>query len=107
MKLKITKEDKQEFKSTANGAKKAIWMLVGMMIDFLATLGISFLNIFSSKLPSVIYFYVLLFILLVIVVLGGEMIGVYFGALEQYVYNKHTHADTNMESNKKILKEEE
>ena len=31
---------------------------------------------------------------MVIVVLGGEMIGVYYGALEQYVYNKN---------NKKVL----
>ena len=98
MKLHITKEDKEEFKSTVNGAKKAIWMIVGMLIDFLATLGISFLNIFSSKLPSNLYYYIILFVLLVIVVLGGEMIGVYYGALEQYVYNKH---------NKKVLSEDE
>jgi len=88
-KLKITKEDKEEFKKTENGAKKAIWMIVGMLIDFLATLGISFLHIFSSKLPNIMYFYVILFALLVIVVLGGEMIGVYYGALEQFVYQKN------------------
>jgi formate hydrogenlyase subunit 3/multisubunit Na+/H+ antiporter MnhD subunit len=88
-KLKITKEDKEEFKKTTNGAKKGIWMIVGMLIDFLATLGISFLNIFSGKLPNVMYYYIILFILLIIVVLGGEMIGVYYGALEQYVYQKN------------------
>ncbi len=93
-KLRITNEDKKEFKSTINGQKKVIWMIVGMLIDFLATLGISLLHIFADKLPSVIYFYVILFVLLVIVVLGGEMIGVYYGALEQYIYNKR---------NKKIL----
>ena len=87
-KLHITREDKKEFKSTINGQKKVIWMIVGMLIDFLATLGISMLHIFSDKLPNSSYFYVILFILLVIVVLGGEMIGVYYGALEQYVYNK-------------------
>ena len=88
-KLHITSEDKKEFKSTTNGAKKAIWMIVGMLIDFLATLGISLLHIFSDKLPSSIYFYVILFVLLVIVVLGGEMIGVYYGALEQFVFQKN------------------
>ena len=88
-KLKITKEDKEEFKKTSNGAKKAIWMIVGMLIDFLATLGISFLHIFSDKLPNSMYFYIILFILLIIVVLGGEMIGVYYGALEQFMFHKH------------------
>ena len=87
-KLHITRDDKEEYKNTEYGKKKIIWMIVGMLIDFLATLGISLLHIFSNKLPSSIYFYVILFILLVIVVLGGEMIGVYYGALEQYVYNK-------------------
>ena len=88
-KLVITKEDKEEFKRTTNGAKKAIWMIVGMIIDFTATLGISFLNIYASKLPDKMYFYIILFVLLVIVVLGGELIGVYYGALEQYVFHKN------------------
>ena len=87
-KLTITKEDKEDFKRTTNGAKKAIWMIVGMLIDFLGTLGISLLNIFSNKLSNMLIYYALLFVLLVIVVLGGELIGVYFGALEQYVENK-------------------
>lgn len=93
-KLKITREDKIEFKNTINGKKKAIWLLVGMLIDFLATLGISLLHIFSNKIPNEMIFLVILFVLLVIVVLGGEMIGVYYGALEQFVYEK---------SNKKVL----
>ena len=97
MKMRISKEDKEEFKSTVNGAKKAVWMLVGMLIDFLATLGISFLNIFSYKLPNIIYYYAILFVLLVIVVLGGEMIGVYYGALEQYVYNKNNKKTIDIE----------
>lgn len=88
-KLYITKEDKDEFKNTLNGAKKAIWMIAGMVIDFIATLGISLLHIFSNKLPNMMIYYVILFILLVVVVLGGELIGVYYGALEQYVYHKH------------------
>ncbi len=87
--MNIKKEDKEEFKRTTNGAKKAIWMIVGILIDFMATLGISFLNIFADKLPNKMYFYIILFVLLVIVVLGGELIGVYFGALEQYVYHKN------------------
>ena len=88
-KLSITKEDKEEFKKTTNGAKKAIWMIVGMLIDFMATLGISFLIIFSDKLPNKMMFYIILFALLVIIVLGGELIGVYYGALEQYVFHKN------------------
>jgi hypothetical protein len=87
-KTRITKEDKKEFKDTLNGQKKVIWMIVGMLIDFLATLGISLLHIFSDKLPSSVWFYGILFVLLVIVVLGGEMIGVYYGALEQFVFEK-------------------
>ena len=87
-KMSITDEDKKEFKSTVNGQKKVIWMVVGMLIDFLGTLGISLLHAFSSKLPNSFIFYLILFVLLVIIVLGGEMIGVYYGALEQFVYNK-------------------
>lgn len=87
-KLGITKEDKEEFKKTPNGAKKAIWMIIGMVIDFVATLGISLLNIFSSKVSNT-YYYISLFVLLVIVVLGGELIGVYYGTLEQYVFHKY------------------
>lgn len=89
-KVGITKEDKIEFKNTSNGKKKVIWMVVGMLIDFLATLGISLLHIFSDKIPNQMYFLVILFVLLVIVVLGGEMIGVYYGALEQFVFEKRS-----------------
>ena len=88
--MRITKEDKKEFKDTSNGQKKVIWMIVGMLIDFLATLGISLLHIFSDKLPSTIWFYGILFVLLVVVVLGGEMIGVYYGALEQFIFEKNS-----------------
>ena len=87
-KLHITSDDKKEFKSTANGRKKVIWMVVGMLIDFLGTLGVSLLHIFEDKLPNSMYYYIILFVLLVVVVLGGELIGVYYGALEQYVYDK-------------------
>ena len=110
-KLRITREDKEEFKNTKNGAKKALWMIVGMLIDFLATLGISLIIIFSDALPSQMYFYVGLYVLLVIVVLGGEMIGVYYGALEQFMYNKYIEKNQNVEKNqttvtKKVLEEE-
>ena len=99
--LSISKEDKEEFKRTSNGAKKAIWMIVGMVIDFVATLGISLLHIFSSSLANGSLFYISLFALLVIVVLGGELIGVYYGALEQYVYHKYH------ETSKKVLETDE
>lgn len=111
IRLHISKEDKEEFKDTQNGARKALWMLVGMIIDFLTTLGISFLIMFSDRLPNQMYFYIILYVLLVIVVLGGEMIGVYYGALEQFVYNKYyeKNQSNNVENNKnekKILAEE-
>ena len=97
-KMRITSEDKKEFKNTINGQKKVIWMIVGMLIDFLATLGISLLHIFEYKISNQMYFLGILFVLLVIVVLGGEMIGVYYGALEQYVYDRN---------NKKVIKLDE
>ena len=97
-KMRITKEDKEEFKSTINGKKKTIWMIVGMLIDFLATLGISMLHIFEDKIPNQMCFLGILFVLLVIVVLGGEMIGVYYGALEQFMYDKN---------NKKVIEFDE
>ena len=96
-KLKITNEDRDEFKKTRNGAKKAVWMYIGMIIDFFATLGVSLLNIFSDRLPSALWYYIILFILLVIVVLGGELIGVYYGALEQYVFNKNLKKEVKVE----------
>ncbi len=101
-KLYITKEDKDEFKSTVNGTKKAIWMIAGMVIDFLATLGISILSIFSDKLPNMLIYYVILFVLLVVIVLGGELIGVYYGALEQYVFHKQEREMNNNEQEKNI-----
>lgn len=85
---KITKEEIKLYRQTPNGRKKYIWMFAGIIIDILATLGISILINNSHRLPSVLYFYAGLFVLLVIVVLGGELIGVYFGALEQYFYDK-------------------
>ena len=88
-KVHITREDKKEFKETTYGQKKIIWLVVGIIIDFLATLGISLLHIFEDKIPNQMLFLGVLFVLLVIVVLGGELIGVYYGALEQYVYDRN------------------
>ncbi len=88
-KIVITKEDKKEFRESRNGMKKLVWQKIGMLIDIIATLGISFLIMYSDRLPNVIWFYVILYALLVIVVIGGEFIGTYFGALEQYAIDKH------------------
>ena len=46
---------------------------------------------------SPIYFYGILFVILIIIVLGGEMIGVYYGALEQYVYDKQSKKTLNID----------
>ena len=89
-KIVITKEDKKEFRESRNGMKKLLWQKIGMIIDIIATLGISFLIMYSDKHPNAMYFYIILYVLLVIVVVGGEFIGTYFGALEQYVIDKHT-----------------
>ena len=87
-KKEVKKANVEKFHKTINGRRKYVWMYVGMLISFLASLGVSILILFANKLPGAVYFYVILFILLVIVVLGGELIGVYFGALEQYIYDK-------------------
>lgn len=87
-KIEITNEDRKEFLSTKNGMRKKLWMYIGMVVDFIATLSVCLLNIYSYLLPNVIYYYVILYVLLVIVVIGGEFIGTYFGAQEQYVLNK-------------------
>ena len=88
-KIKVTKEEIKEYRRTSNGRKKYIWMYAGIIIDIISTLGVSILIMNSYRLPSPVYFYVGLYILLVIVVLGGELIGVYFGAREQYFYDQH------------------
>lgn len=86
-KLRITKEDRKNFKKTRNGAIKYAWCLIGALIDIIATICISLLIIFSPMF-KILHFYLLLYILLVVVVLGGEFIGTYYGALEQYMLNK-------------------
>lgn len=96
-KINITDEDRDEFRKTRNGMKKALWMYIGMVIDFFATLSVCLLNIFAYKLPSAIWFYVILYLLLVIVVVGGEFIGTYFGALEQYVLDKKMKKELQIE----------
>ena len=85
---KITREEIKAYNQTTNGHNKYIWMIAGVIIDIMSSFGVGALIINSYKLPGQIYFYSALFILLVIVVLGGELIGVYFGGLEQYFYDK-------------------
>ena len=86
-KVRITRDDKIEFRKTDNGAQKYRWLKLGIVIDFLFTLSVSLLNIYSKYLSAFEY-YVILYILLVLVVIGAELIGTYFGALEEYVINK-------------------
>ena len=93
-KVKVTNADKLAYRNTPNGRKKYSWMCAGVIIDILSTLGIDVLITNAYLFTNPLYFYICLFILLVIVVLGGELIGVYFGAMEQYFYDKY---------NKKVL----
>lgn len=88
-KIKVTKEEKRLYRQTPNGKRKYLWMLAGVIIDLMSTFGISILIMNSGRFTKPIYFYICLYILLVIVVLGGELIGVYFGAMEQYFYDQH------------------
>lgn len=87
-KILITKEDKESFNKTKNGQAKYRWLFVGAFIDLVATLGISLLILFSKRIPNIFIFYGILYILLVIIVVSSESIGVYYGALEQYVLHK-------------------
>ena len=88
-KIEITEEDKEEFRKTINGQKKLLWLKIGVLIDILSTLAVCLINIFSYYLSNQIVYYILLYVFLVIVVIGGEFIGTYFGALEQYVIDKN------------------
>ena len=84
----VNKKYIQEFRCTPNGARKYMWMLVGVTTDMVAIIGILVLINNVYRLINMFYFYILLFLLLVVILLGGEMIGLYFGALEQYIYDK-------------------
>lgn len=87
-KIMITKEDRDSFKKTANGKHKYHWLIFGAFIDFFASISICLLIIFSNRIYNALIFYFLLYALFFIMVLGGESIGVYYGALEQYVLHK-------------------
>ena len=87
-KISISKQDREQFNKSVNGNSKYFWMKMGMAIDVLGTVGISVLIIYSNYLRTPIVFYVLLYALLVFIVLGAELIGTYYGSLEQYVLNK-------------------
>ena len=87
-KIVITKEDTEKFNDTTNGANKLLWSKVGGLIIVVACICISLLIIFSGYLANMVVFYLLLYAFLVIIVIGAEFIGTYFGALEQYVLDK-------------------
>lgn len=87
-KLIITDEDKEEFKKTVNGKQKYFWLKIAIIIDILSTLSVSLLNIFANRLHSSMEYYIILYIILVFVVIGGEFIGTYFGALEEFAKNR-------------------
>ena len=86
-KITITKEDKKAFNNTINGANKYMWCKIGGITDFIATFGISLLIIYSY-IFSFLSFYIILYSLLVVIILGGEFIGTYYGALEQFVLHR-------------------
>lgn len=86
--MKITKDDIREFRETENGKIKYLWLKIGIIIDLLLTLSVCILQIYSYIFNSSFVYYLILYILLVIIVVGGELIGTYFGALEQFVINK-------------------
>ena len=88
-KIVITKEDIKNFNDSTNGAKKLLWKTIGCLIDIIGTLGVSLLIMFSDYINNMVFFYLILYVLLVIVVVGSEFIGTYYGALEQYVLNKN------------------
>ena len=87
--ISISKKQINEFKSTPGGIKKYMWMLGGATIDIVATVGISILVNNAYRIINTIYFYIMLFVFLIIIILGGELMGIYFGALEQFVYDKN------------------
>ena len=87
-KIVISKEDKDNFNKSNNGDNKYIWMKIGCIIDIISTLGISVLIIFSGYIRNALTFYFLLYGLLVLIVVGAEFIGTYYGALEQFVLHK-------------------
>ncbi len=86
--VRITKDDKVNYHYTKNGANKYFWMKMGCLIDIFGTLGISLLIIYSGYVRNGLVFYLLLYLLLVFIVIGAELIGTYYGSLEQYVLNK-------------------
>lgn len=84
----MNKEDVKEFRETENGMRKYLWLKIGVIIDLIFTLSVCILQIYSYIFNNSLIYYITLYILLVIVVVGGELIGTYFGALEQFVINK-------------------
>lgn len=84
----ITKDDKKQFIATDNGHNKYLWMKIGCLIDAFSTLGISVLIVFSNYVKNALVFYFLLYGMMVLIVVGAEFIGTYYGAMEQFVLHK-------------------
>ena len=85
---KYNQEDVIEFRNTPIGSNNYFWMILGIVIGILSTLAICFLLAFSYLIFNYIVFYFLLFILLILIVVGGGLIGIYYGSLEQYIHDK-------------------
>ena len=86
--MKITKDDVKEFRNTENGMKKLLWLKIGVVIDLVFTIAVCLLERFSESIPSSLLHTIILYVFLVIIVIGAEFIGTYFGALEQYCLTK-------------------
>ena len=85
---KYNKEDVIKFRNTSVGSNNYFWMILGITVIIVGTLGIWFLMAFSYIVFNYVIFYLLLFILLVLIVIGGGLIGIYYGSLQQYIYAK-------------------
>lgn len=88
IKASFSKKDIEEFKKTPIGIRKYMWMLGGISIDVIAMVGVFILIKRAYHGANSFYFYTILFLLLVSVIIGGELVGMYFGSLEQYARDK-------------------
>lgn len=88
-KRKITKEEIKAYRKTPSGRSRYLLMHIGIVISVSATLGITVLIINANRIFNPIYFYICLYLLIIIAVLGGELVGVYYGAIEQSFSEEH------------------
>ena len=85
-KIKITREEKLKFKKTENGKKKFKLMILGFAFTIIGSTLIGFLVGYCLGIDSFInYFEELVLLGLFVAILGSEFIGMYLGALEQFV----------------------